>query len=112
MRKLPVDLEELATALEHYDGGLGLNEYWFDNMTGAVLFVTTDLEEDKETRDQIAGAVADRFVRIDPIDSHDGFQVMEEFIRSLPASPVRERLEWSLDGPKPFRRFKDSLGDA
>jgi uncharacterized protein len=111
MRKLPVDLDELATALEHYDGDLGLNEYWFDTMTGAVLFVTTDLEEDKETRDQIAGAVADRFVRIDPIDSHDGFQVMEEFVRSLPASPVRERLEWSLDGPKPFRRFKDSLGD-
>jgi len=111
MRKLPVDLDELAFALEHYDGHLGLTEYWFDTMTGAVLFVTTDLEEDKELRDQIAQDVADRFVRIDPIDSHDEFQVMEEFVQSLPASPVRERLEWSLDGPKPFRRFKDSLGD-
>ena len=61
MRKLRVDLEKLATALEHYDGGLGLNENWFDNMTGAVLFVTTDLEEDKELRDQIAEDVTDRF---------------------------------------------------
>jgi uncharacterized protein len=110
MRKLPVDLDELATALDHYDD-LGVSEYWFDTETGAVLFVSTDLEEDKKLRDQIDEDVADRFVKIDPIDSYDQFQVMEEFVRSLPATPMRERLEWSLDGPKPFRRFKDSLGD-
>jgi uncharacterized protein len=110
MRKLPVDLDQLTTALEH-DESLGLSEYWLDTMTGAVLFVSTDLAEDKELRDQIEEDVADRFVRIDPIDSRDQFQVMEDFVRSLPATPVRERLELALAGRKPFGRFKDSLGN-
>ena len=110
MRRLPVDLIKLTDALE-YDDSLGLSEYWFDTVTGAVLFVTTDLEEDKELRDQIVENVADRFASIDPIDSRDQFQIMEDFVRSLPATPVRERLESALAGRKPFRRFKDSLGD-
>jgi uncharacterized protein len=110
MRKLPVDLIKLTDALE-YDDSLGLSEYWFDTVTGAVLFVTTDLEEDKELRDQIVENVANRFASIDPIDSRDQFQIMEDFVRSLPATPVRERLESALAGRKPFRRFKDSLGD-
>jgi len=110
MRKLPVDLDELANAFEH-DDSLGLSEFWFDTVTGAILFVSTDLEEDKELRDRIEEDGAGRFVRIDPIDSRDGFQVMEDFVRTLPATPLRERLESALAGRKPFRRFKDSLVD-
>jgi Uncharacterised protein family (UPF0158) len=34
---------------------------------------------------------------------------MEDFVRNLPQTPMREKLEWSLSGPKPFRRFKDAL---
>jgi hypothetical protein len=34
---------------------------------------------------------------------------MADFARELPPSRVREKLEWSLDGPKPFRRFKNAL---
>jgi uncharacterized protein len=110
MRKLPVDLIKLTDALE-YDDSLGLSEYWFDTVTGAVLFVSTDLEEDKELRDRIEEDEVGRFVSIDPIGSHDGFRVMEDFVRTLPATPVRERLESALAGRKPFRRFKDSLVD-
>ena len=53
MKKLPVDLDELALALETNDSGHDLAAYWFDTGTGDVLFVSDDLEEDQELRAQI-----------------------------------------------------------
>jgi len=111
MKKLPVDLDELALALESYDSGYDLAAYWFDTGTGDVLLVTKDLEEDQQLRDQIAEDDSGRFVRIGSIDSRAGFQMMEDFVRTLPASRLRDKLESSLHGPRPFRRFEDSVND-
>jgi uncharacterized protein len=111
MKKLPVDLDELALALESNDSGFDLAVYWFDTGTGEVLFVSNDLEEDQELRDQIAEDASDRFVRVGSIDSRTGFRMMEDFVRTLPASRVRDKLESSLHGPRPFRRFEDSVND-
>ncbi len=111
MKKLPVDLDELALALETNDSGYDLAAYWFDTGTGDVLFVSNDLDEDQELRDQIGEDASGRFVRIGSIDSRAGFRMMEDFVRTLPASGVRDKLESSLHGPRPFRRFEDSVND-
>jgi yecA family protein len=111
MKKLPVDLDELALALETNDSGYDLAAYWFDTGTGDVLFVSDDLEEDQELRDQIGEDTSGRFVKIGSIDSRAGFLMMEDFVRTLPASRVRDKLETSLHGPRPFRRFEDSVND-
>jgi hypothetical protein len=34
---------------------------------------------------------------------------MEDFVQTLPPSRTRDKIEWSLGGPKPFRRFKDAV---
>jgi|GEM_PF-1393177 len=109
MKKLPVDLGELQLALEDYDGGLGLHTYWFDRQIGEVIFLTEDLEEQGELREQVEENTGDRFVQIEPIDSHDGFRIMQDFVETMRPSRLREKLELSLGGPKPFRRFKDAL---
>ena len=109
MKKSPIDLSELQLALESNDGGLGLHTYWFDTRTGDVIFLTEDLEEQDELREQIEENSDNRFVQIEPIASHDGFRIMEDFVQALPQTRIREKLEWSLNGPKPFRRFKDAL---
>jgi uncharacterized protein len=111
MKKLPVDLDELALALETNDSGDDLAAYWFDTWTGDVLLVSSDLEEDQGLRDQIAEDSSDRFVRIGSIDSRAGFRMMEDFVRALPASRTRDKLESSLHGRRPFRRFEDSVND-
>lgn len=36
---------------------------------------------------------------------------MERFVRSLPPTRMREKLEYALRGRKPFRRFKDTLAE-
>jgi hypothetical protein len=109
MKNLPVDLSELQVALETHDAGLGLHTYWFDTQTGEVIFLAEDLEEDDDLQKQIEEDADNRFVKIEPLPSHDGFRIMEDFVRTLRPSRIREKLEWSLDGPKPFRRFKDAV---
>jgi uncharacterized protein len=48
-------------------------------------------------------------VPIDPMDSRKGYDMMEQFVAMLPPTSLREKLQWSLEGPKPFRRFRDAL---
>jgi yecA family protein len=111
MKELPVDLDKLALALESNDSGYDLGAYWLDTSTGDVVFVSSDLEEDEQLRDQIADDAARRFVRVNAIDSRTAFRMMEDFVETLPAGRARDTLESSLRGSRPFRQFKDSLDD-
>src|SRR5262249_53516360 len=102
-------LSELQLAFEDHDAGLGFHSYWFDTQTGAVILLSEDLEEQDELRQQIEEDAENRFVPIESLPSHEGFRIMEDFVQTLRPSRIREKLEWSLDGPKPFRRFKDAV---
>ena len=108
MKKSPINLGELETALEDQNE-LELHSYWLDTETGEVIFLTDDLDEQDELREQIEENAAGRFVSIEPIDSHEGFRVMTDFVDALPPTRLREKLERALNSPKPFRRFKDAL---
>jgi hypothetical protein len=111
MKKLPINMGDLELALENNAGGIGLqlNTSWFDTETGVVVFLTEDLEEQDETREEIQENSANRYVPIKPIDSHEGFQFMADFVETLAASRLRDKLERSLSSPKPFRHFKDAI---
>jgi yecA family protein len=107
VKTLPVNFDDLALALE--DQGGELHVYYFDTETGAVLNLSEDFDEAQlhEIREEGFG----RFLRIEPMNPREGYRIMADFVADLPSSRVREKLEWSLDGPKPFRRFKDALRD-
>ena len=107
VKTLPVDLGNLAMALEDYGGNL--SAYFFNTQTGEVLILSEDF--DRAQIEEIAGDASHRFLRIEPIDSREGYGIMEHFVRTIPPSRVRDELEWSLEGPKPFRRFKNALSD-
>jgi hypothetical protein len=67
------------------------------------LNLSEDIDEARlrEIREEGSG----RFLQIEPMNPREGYRI----IADLTSSRVREKLEWSLDGPKPFRRFKDAL---
>jgi yecA family protein len=106
MRTLPVRLLDLAAALEDHSHELW--EYYFDTRSGEVLFLSQDREVDPKTWKKISDSVG-RFVEIEPMSSRKGYEIMEEFVAKLPGSPIREKLQWSLEGAKPFRRFKATI---
>src|SRR6478609_5945690 len=111
MKRLPVDLDELAFAFEHDDSGCD-DEYWFDTGTGKMVFVSSDLGDDQEARDQIGEDSSGRFVRISSIDWRDQFRIVRDFVKTLPAGRERDDLESSPPGPGPFSRFEASFDDA
>jgi yecA family protein len=105
MKTLPVNFSDLALALE--DQGGELHVYYFDTDTGEMLNLSEDI--DQAQLHQIREHGSGRFLPIEPMSPRQGYQIMADFVRELLPSRVREKLEWSLDGPKPFRRFKTAL---
>jgi len=107
VKTLPVNFGDLALALQ--DQGGELHVYYFDTETGAVLNLSEDFDQAQLHEIREEGFA--RFLRIEPMNPREGYRIMADFVADLPSSRVREKLEWSLDGPKPFRRFKDALRD-
>jgi yecA family protein len=106
MKPLPVHLSDLASALEDHDRES--TTYYFDTQSGEVVFLIQETRGSDKRWDIISNSIG-RFVPIEPMDSRRGYEIMEQFVGTLEPSPVREKLQWSLEGPKPFRRFRDAL---
>lgn len=117
MSRITVDLDQLAVALTDNS-----SEWVLDRRTGDIVMASwiedPDLREDLEASLAERGAPLDesidpldddRFVAIQSLGSHEGFRWMEDFAESQAEARVREALLDALDGPKPFRRFKDAL---
>lgn len=105
MRKLKIKLEDLIEALtfrfEITEGG-----WYLDTETGDVLLesdAAEDLPEDIEDNP--------RYLWIEPIPSHESYQIMEDFVATVSDRKAAERLDRALAGRKPFCRFKDALLD-
>ncbi len=53
----------------------------------------------------------DRFMFIDQIESHESFELMEDFTSRLSDDIIKSKLSTALSKRKPFRHFKDELYD-
>ena len=101
-----INMEDLTTALEYrftdYEAF-----WWIDPETGVIDMWSrgTEAEDglDKEGVDERGG------IRIDPIESYEGYADMEDFIGGVEDPAARERLGRAINGSRPFRRFKDAL---
>lgn len=118
MAKLRIDAGDLELAIAANEG-----EWVLDLQTGDVL--TTEwardaargLDPEKDVWDPDNELLGDddedldpeRFRRIDPVGSHEGFRWMERFAESQADDFVRGRLLDALERRRPFRGFKDAL---
>ncbi|NTV75957.1 MAG: hypothetical protein HGA66_17360 [Holophaga sp.] len=103
---LRINANDLAEALEsHMDEASWL----VDLESGEVILArpgeTIDEEDEEPWED------SDRFFLICPIDSNEGFKIMEDFVDELPEGEGCRALDRALRLPKPFRSFKDTLFD-
>src|SRR6516164_6082900 len=108
MKTLPVRLLDLVTALEDHDREW--TTYYFDSHSGEIVFLTEDGRGSDKRWDVISNSVG-RFIDIEPMDSRKGHRIMQNFVATLPPTPLQEKLKWSLEGAKPFRRFRDTLAE-
>jgi len=61
--------------------------------------------------DEDLDAGGDRYIEIEPPESSESYRWMERFAGSVENDRIREKLFVALDRRKPFRRFKDALGE-
>jgi hypothetical protein len=69
---------------------------------------------DLEKQDLIDAANLDAnlgvsFIEVPEDESRDGYRDMRDFTSTVRSARLRELLEFALEGPRPFRRFKDAL---
>jgi len=103
LRPLPVDLEELAMALE---GDPMQGNGAIDLTTGAVwqgIDVFVEPEEDMDFDDP------DRWLLVHCEGSRAGYRDMTSFIADVEDPDVADRLSIAIEGRGAFRRFKGQL---
>ena len=95
MSRLKIDAEELIMALEDHSYEV---THFLDLKTGEVLpvFQEMDFDENDEVKEQI-DADPFRYRRIEPLPSSVAFNVMADFVETLPSGPsLASRLPGSV----------------
>jgi len=106
MTTLTIRADELIMAFE--DQSLEM-QHFFDRRTGEVLTLFPE-EMDEEDRERLEAA-PDRYLLVEPVESWVGFDIMTDFVDTLPEGKVQRELDRALRKNRPFRRFKDVLLD-
>lgn len=114
-KEIKIDTQNFIEALE--DNSFTFS-YFLDLENGNVVILENDLF-DEELEDEpldldgynheIVESNPDRFMFIEPIESHESFEIMENFTLSLSDDIIKNRLSIALSKRKPFRHFKDEL---
>ncbi|MEW6386467.1 MAG: UPF0158 family protein [Thermodesulfobacteriota bacterium] len=104
MTALTIRADELIMAFEDQSPEM---QHFFDTQTGEVLAVFED-DMDEEDIEQLE-AEPDRYLLIEPVHSSVGYEIMSDFVETLPEGKVQRELERALQQRRPFRRFKDVL---
>ncbi len=109
---IPIVLDDLIYAIDdHCD----FAHYYLDRETGEIIFQSEREFEDELMDDEEAPDLGrqdcsgDRFIPIEPMESRQGYRIMEDFIAVLPEGPAAKDLFRALAMRKPFRSFKDTL---
>jgi hypothetical protein len=126
MKKLRVDLDEIASIMEMPDN-FGSTRL-FDTETGGIIDIPDEVmsaveSDDKdeidsmpewekglvETAESVLSDEAGRYVDIPRKPSYESYNLMVEFAGSVKDRSLREKLDIALDGKGAFRRFKNVL---
>jgi hypothetical protein len=84
-----VDLDSLITALDDHSPDI---EWVLDRQTGEVIAVTDPMVTGDEETEALVAADPARYLPIEPIPSHEAFEIMEAFVESVSPAAISDRL--------------------
>ena len=102
MKKIKLFLDPILYYMEDSSGFA--SSYYINLTSGEIVSPDTDddvTDEDVEKED--------RYFRIEPVTSHEVYEIMQAFAESEESDEIRVHLYDALDGKKPFMNFKDAL---
>ncbi len=104
MKKIKLFIDPILYYMEDSSGFA--STHYIDLFKGDV--VSPDVDDDVSYEDV---ENEDRYFYIEPITSHEGYEIMQDFAASVESDEIRGHLFDVLERKKPFRNFKDSLVD-
>lgn len=109
MGKIKIVDSDLLDLLEDNSG---FRTGYIDKQTGEILVTFEDCDEpEQEEVIETLEQDPDRYLTVEPLESREGFRIMERFVASLPEGEHRNLLSKVLSWKKPFSNFKSALGD-
>lgn len=111
MRSLKANLDELCDA---YATNSAEIEHFLDIETGKLVVRMDPLltgVRDEELDEELDEGFGEKYLRVPKIETSEAYELMVDFAETVTSSSLRNRLEASLSGRKPFRAFKDALYD-
>lgn len=101
-----IDLDTLVMALENHFMDSD-TFFWLDPETGRVELWGEEVADEADAEgwdvDERGG------IRIEPVESFEGYRDMEVYIGSVNDPKCRDHLQRAIDRSSPFRHFKDAL---
>ena len=107
---MPIDRTELILALST-NFVMTESAYFLDRETGELILFNKESKDDPDYRIPDDIQEDPRYLHITPFESYETYPIMEDFIETLEAGKIADRLTQAINGRKPFRHFKDTLLD-
>ena len=98
----------LDALVQAFESQLDSIHYYYDRDTGEVVMVSEEFGEgpgDAAGEDYESG----RYLLVPPFTTNERFQIMEDFVESLPDETLVEELNQALIGKGAFQRFEEVL---
>jgi hypothetical protein len=108
MAKIKIDVNMLADAMEDHSESYS---WYLDKHTGEIVMCADEFNRDKWNKydAERIESEPERFLCIEPLESHELFGTMEDFLAELEDGEPKKELINSLNWRHPFRAFKDTL---
>lgn len=74
-------------------------------------YVDEEFDFIKEEVMEVINTAPDNYIRFDPFNSRESFQMMEDFIETIKNERLRNRLIDAISIRKPFRSFRNAVED-
>jgi len=104
MKKIKLFLDPILYYMEDSSGYA--SSCYIDLLKGEI--VLPDVDEDVSDED---AENEDRYFFIEPIPSHEGYEIMQDFAASVESDEIRDQMFDALERKKPFFNFKSTLAD-
>ncbi|MCD4762902.1 MAG: UPF0158 family protein [Desulfobacterales bacterium] len=103
MKKIKLFIDPILYYME--DSSMFAGSHYIDLFKGEVISPDVDdiSHEDVENED--------RYFYIEPITSHEGYEIMQNFVALEESDEIRSRMFDVLEQKKPFLNFKNAIAD-
>ena len=102
MKKIKLFLDPILYYMEDSSGFA--SSHYIDLTSGEI--VSPDIDDEISYEDV---EKENRYFRIEPVTSHEVYEIMQAFAESEESDEIRSHLYDALDRKKPFMNFKDAL---